>query len=481
MFRNVIVETPMTTRFAEEFFKNKIRGDDVNGDRTFVSTLRALVAPRMSENDRIYFGFANISVPSRIMREEDPDIAAKILYGIGDASNALVLRNFSGQQECTDKILNSIEHNIENMLPGWHRIMKVTDFYRKVFRVLCYINTEKRGVMIFADNMDTRKMHYLQCGIFAFFPWYFDPSKGIDEDGMELINSLREKTSEKYEACIEKIAEKYDFRTAAIKGMLTGFELKYERLRLDSAKRDAENIMDSINSYNQEIANLLRKKRDIDVVLAGLSAKIESGESENEIMDYFISNKKLTLRNVEDTTVEFVVKDYLEYFDSDEAFDAIKNSRSFVYSYCNDNMPKQYVKMLMQAIFVDQTLRMKFCAAYQFRIDGNIRGQRHYSYGTDCREYMPNTHIDSYACLGNYEREINMLLAEHNYIGAIDQCIASCKSLNFADYTVMSKFMEYICGRDCGVNTRCIELPDGSVVTPKAAIEYLRRQNGEEI
>ena len=59
---------------------------------------------------------------------------------------------------------------------------------------------------------------------------------------------------------------------------------------------------------------------------------------------------------------------------------------------------------------------------------------------------------------------------------------ASCKSLNFGDSPVMSEFMRQMYGlTDTTLtNNRCIELPNGRVVTPKEAIEYLKSQKEEE-
>ena len=84
--------------------------------------------------------------------------------------------------------------------------------------------------------------------------------------------------------------------------------------------------------------------------------------------------------------------------------------------------------------------------------------------------------------MGNYSRTINECLRNRNYIGALEQSIASCKSLNFCDSPVMSEFMRQMYGlTDTTLtNNRCIELPDGRVVTPKEAIEYLKSQKEEE-
>ena len=81
-----------------------------------------------------------------------------------------------------------------------------------------------------------------------------------------------------------------------------------------------------------------------------------------------------------------------------------------------------------------------------------------------------------YACLGNYQRTINECLLEHDYISAIEQCVASCKSLNFGDYTVMDTFMDKMYRG----TQKCIVLPSGETVTIKKAVEWLNTEGENE-
>ena len=134
------------------------------------------------------------------------------------------------------------------------------------------------------------------------------------------------------------------------------------------------------------------------------------------------------------------------------------------------------MKKLMYAIFIDQVLKLRFCCAYTIRLGERVTGMRGYDYNESCDTYIPNPHIDRYSCLGNYERTMNERLMENDAIGAIEQCISSCKSLNFSDSTVMEVFMDRMCGRDGYKHNKCIELPDGSVVDMKGAIEWMKEQ-----
>ena len=90
---------------------------------------------------------------------------------------------------------------------------------------------------------------------------------------------------------------------------------------------------------------------------------------------------------------------------------------------------------------------------------------------------MPNPHINRYSCLGNYVRTINELLKDRNYIGAIEQCSASAKSLNFGDSTVMHEFMRFMYSSG---NRTFIELSDGTTVSPINAIKWLKEQENND-
>ena len=143
-------------------------------------------------------------------------------------------------------------------------------------------------------------------------------------------------------------------------------------------------------------------------------------------------------------------------------------------------MEKDDVEKLMYAIFIDQVLKLRFCCAYRIRLGERVEGLRNYDYNESYETYIPNPHIDRYSCLGNYERTMNERLADNDAIGAIEQCISSCKSLNFADSTVMEVFMERMCGRNGYRHNKCIELPDGNIVDMRGAIKWMKEQEAAE-
>lgn len=485
MFKQVIGSTQLTTDAANSFFQH-IHGDSFQYDLSFISTLRALVAPRMKEGDSIalYFRQSNYSA-NQLSSLSAKNAVREVCYldQFNDHDRILIHNFCSVSQESNYAWMELMKSTFTSVYKDWHCLDKVTEFFKKTFYVLCFINPETKGVVIFVENMDIRRMHYLQCSIFAFLPWYFDPKLGVSEVEMELIESLRDKTSTKYEDCIAKIAEQYDFRTARIRQLLSGFETKYENVECERIRLKIQNCIQNIDSLNDQIGSYLKTKNESEIYLLGLEAKIANSSEESEIMDYFLRNDKLVLERVTDDSMVFAVKTYLEYFDEDLAERVIKNDASYVYRPngrgCNNIIPAEDMRMLMTAIFLDQVLHIKFCAAYQFNMNGSVVALSRYAFGADCRDCTPNPHIDRYACLGNYQRAINELLEHHDYIGAIEQCAASCKSLNFSDSPVMQEFMRTMYGISDywdSINIKCIELPNGNVVTPVDAINWLKAQ-----
>jgi len=483
MFRATIQSTSLNTNTANNCFSN-IYGESFRGDISFLATLRALVAPRLKSGEEINLRFTQSDYTATTVSENTP---LRIIHAMFDpgyyVNGSIIIHNCCNSKQ-TDNYacLKVAESSFCDTFKGFHRLEKVTHFFKKSFYTVCFIHPEKRKVVIFVDRLDMKKLHYLQCAIFAFLPWYFNPEDGVSADEMELIQSLRENSPEKYEECIAKIASKYDFRTEEIKRLLTGFEERFDRFELDRVKRKIQDLLHDIDNYNDRISRCLIDKNNYEIKILGLETKIAQGGS-SEIMEYFLCNKKLVLYNVTDKELEFGVKDYLSYYDEDMAKRIIDNMSSYVYHpgcNCENIISKDDMKQLMYEIFINQTLKMRVCAAYRFTLGESVRGIQGYNYGHECEKYIPNAHIDSYRCLGNYERAINNCLKNHDYIGAIEQSIASCKSLNFGDGAVMKEFMKHIYGYGGYSHNKCIELPDGTVVTAKEASEWLKAQVAQE-
>ena len=482
MFKKSIASTPLTTDTANSFFRN-ISGERFGTDNSFLATLRALVAPRIKDEESITLRFTSTGYDASVVSSMPAERVVRAICDNDCRGNdgELVIHSFTSTQENNLANLRLVESKFTSCYPGYYRLEKVREFYRKSFAVDCYINAEHRNVVVFVDNLDNKKLHYLQVSILAFLPWYFNPQDGVSELEMELLYSLRETSSEKYENCIMRIAEQYDFRTARIKQMLRGFETRFEKIEREKAQEDIQRCDMEIDRLNNSIGVTLGRRNELCIRLLGLERKIAEGGEDSEIMEYFLCNNRMYLETVTERDMFFSVKDYLTYFDPDMAERAINNMRSYVYLGGRDSyngITAADMKLLMSEIFLTDTprLRIRFCAAYRFDLNGSVSAMGGHDFPMEFDSYMPNTHINEFSCIGNYQRTINDLLKRRDYIGALEQCIASCKSLNFGDSPVMNRFMQAMWGAN-HINNRCIELPDGRIVKPVEAIRWLKEQN----
>lgn len=481
MFKSSITQTPFTTDAADAYFTH-IKGDSYNYDRSFLATLRALLAPRMQEGESIRLSFGSSYFRSgRVGSNSVRTIVTSICsdYRLSTPGQ-IIVHSFKSKQADNMACFEAIKSGFTSTYEGYHRLEKIQDFYRKSFSVDCYINPGLKSVIVFVDNMDNKKMHYLQVSILAMLPWYFDPSKGMTKEEMALAYSLRETSPDKYKECLAKMAEQYDFRTARVRQLLSGFETRYEEIELDRVRNEITHIDSNIAEYNRRIGEYLKQRNDSCTILMGLEAKIASDEDgDSEIMEYFIRNSNLVLENVSDSCMYFCARGYLEYFDTDMAELAIQNKRSFAYKYgfaAHERNAGKVQRLLSEIFLADNPrLKIRFCAAYQFELRGNVIPAERHGFGEELAGYMPNPHIDRFGCMGGYVETVNKLLQRYDYIGALEQCIASCKSLNWGDSPVMEEFMRKFWDEDN--LPRCIELPDGKVVNAEEAIQWLEEQD----
>lgn len=490
MFRKVISRSPLVGRGAEEVFKN-IKASSLNDDVSFAATLRALLASRIPEGESIYMAHGRSGYTASNIKHVDKEIAIRALGGryVEESMDdgGIYIHYFdNANNEDNDASFEIVNEYFTTYHPEFTKLEKVTEFYKSVMDVLCFVNAQHKKTVIYVNRLTVPRYHYLQCGILAYLPWYFDKEKGVTKQEMELIESLRKNKADDYERIIEEIASKYDFRSEAIKRGLRGFESRLDEKKAEELRIIIKDAVEEINNYSEAIGKLLAKNNERECTLLGLEQKIiENRENGGEMMDYFLANKRLNLVSVNDDTVRFTVKDYLTYWDRDMAEEIISNRRSYVYYPGGDDMsekiPADDMEMLMRSIFVDEKLKIKFCSAYDLQLYGRVRGIGGFQYDYNCSDAMANPHIDFYECLGNYNQVFAELLKDRDYIGAIEQCIASCKSLNFGDSIVMSRFMETLYGLQGEKNNKCIELPNGTVVDPKRAIVWLTAdKNGEE-
>lgn len=486
MFSKIIESTPLTSSQANAFFSNKITGNQWCGDISFLATLRALIAHRMNDGERIDLNFTSSEHRSGILEEghsyhtiQGAVFGDSIFYE-GEYIGRLQVHSFShsgsdGAEASAAYMKYFEDHFLENN-PGWYRIDKVTAFYQPAhFNVICFVRPDERKVLLLCDHLKYKTMHYLQCSILAFMPWYFNQDDGVTELEMELVQSLAppkqgRATSDAYEECLQKIADLHNFKEEYIKSMLENYETQFERRAIEQERHNIDHWRMEMEDLNTRLSELLRCERESQVRLLGLEQKMAEGSHNHEIMDFFLNSNNISLQRVDDTRITFVVKDYLEYFDEEAAEKVVANEDSYVYYNCA-GFTKEDIKSLMTALFIDKELRIKTCATYYIdggELTGGALSGQHFD--SEFNNYMPNPHIQEYRCDGNFQKAVGQYMQRCDCIGAISQYVVSCKSLNFLDTCVMESFMRLLSAG----SYKCIELPDGSLVDTSGAIQWIK-------
>ena len=475
MFNKKIRETPLVRGIANEFFK--IYGDSFNDDRSFLATLRALLHRRSNGADvnlsiRSFnsFGYRGhtFTNPAGVFTRISP-----VPYG----ANVLSIRYLMGSTDDNAAILSlydNTESGFTKTFPNYHEAKDLQVFVQKRGKLNArfYINEHDKETLIVCEGLTLCSLHLLQSLTPRLFPWFFSEIP-LDEVESSLLDALTFRNATEYERILSLLADRIDFREHMIKNVIGDFDKIGRREELEKTKNERDN-------YRQELDNLTRRYQEyltaidnLNIRLIGQEMALEAASDGSELIDYFICNRSLTPVRVRGRQLEFTVKTFFEFFDPEQYRTYIRNKNSFLYTgydYLREFNDLEVRRKMLDAIFADEPiLRVKMCANYIIDLRGQGSAHDFYTYGDDFIDYIPNPHIHHFACLGSYHPHINRMIQEGNLIGAIEQCMASAKSLNFSESHTVRYFLN-----DVFTSThRIIRLPDGRDVTPVEALEYL--------
>lgn len=456
-------------------------------DSSLLSTMKALLYKRTADaSSPVCISLVQRSVSEDVIRAYPRSTILNHLLcnkHLNEMSNKNLFYLSSPQECVTNPSLSAeyMENNFIEAYPDFIRVKKITEFFKKSFKVVCFIRPAYRQVVLFLGSSRREHFHAVQAAIPAMMPWFFEKNS-LSKAELELLHSLEGDNADKYYECINEIADVKGLREDFIKSSLGGAESYVEKERAKVLRIQINDTVSKIASLSRNIENYnLERERYVNELFA-LDEKINSNDSEHsELAEYFCCNKNLQLTNADLPYIYFTVTGYLEYFDKDLAERVINNPNSIAYkyngcSYTNEDTTRR-VKALLTEIFIKENAKIRTCAAYSISLNGNYDAHSGYEFDDDMsRSNTPNPHIQHYGCMGSYSPLINELLQNKNYIGAIEQCAASCRSLNFGDSTVMSTFMkELFYGITSGAfsnDTKCIELQDGTRMTPREALEW---------
>ena len=448
---------------------------DSGYDDSFEATFRALMINRLDEIEDTYNCFTYVVSSYRNYAAFSSSNDAYELFRRRELSfecgESLIFINMN----MTSDWMPDIEYIFKaDVLSGWKKVEKVTQFFQKSFKVMCYINTQEKRTLLFVEKADIRRYHFVQSGIFAYMPWFFNKDTEFTEDQMALIRALTEKTGDKYCEAAERIFKSLNLRETMIDKLLGRFEAKMFDQRVNRLERENDNYLTKIKKLMREIGDTNNLIRENQIKIFGIRTNIENA-SVGELANYFRTRQNLELISADDMQVSFAVKGYLDTWEEDAA-DSIVNGDLYFDRYSsfgdcsNDNARKIFKHFL-----IDRDIKIKTCSAWQIQVGNRVIGLTGSEFGPEYNGYMPNPHIQRYGCFGTYGNIFSQLLIDGNYVMIIEQCFASNDSLNLMDGVVMREFITSLFNN----KTVCIELPDGTVTDWKGALAYINENEGE--
>ena len=471
MFKEIINSTPFVGVYCEGAL-GYAKGGAYGLDRSLTSTLRALLYNRIPHDKALRVAI-NTVLGSR------SNVGRIFSDYIAPLSNTLDI--ISVNSEAFDRLDDDVLWGER----GYKKVEKVTIFFRKSFKTLCYIREEEQKSVVMVDNLDVRKLHFIQCAIPVFLPWFFTPENKLNDDEIKLIQSLAGNDSKAYTDALETIYNSLnlDLREGAIRSMLNGFEKRIFEASIQNLKNSIEMLERDIQARFDAIRDRMQDKTTKEIMLRGYLATRDQ-QATNEISDYFVANRSVDIEAVDGDRITFIPYGYMSFWDDNEFESLVTYEYSDLYEYGDRSFSRNDKALIMRAIFEEKVLKIKVCAAYSINLgaggDRRVSGHSGYGYPGKFSDYMKNPHIDHYNCLGNYQYSINESLANGNVIMAVEQTIMSSRSLNLSDGAVMRQFYQSVFRSN---SPAFFELPDGRSVNTTEALKWLKERegnNGEE-
>lgn len=459
MFNATILESPFISDIANETL-GRITTSSANVgqamDYTFISTLRALLGSRTADGESVRL----FCCMPGVFSNTNP-----VLYL---ARADLIVCTFNHPNNF-DEGVEKFEHDEASV--GFRKVRDLSAFVSRKFKAEFFINDELKKTVVFYDNNLLRNFHFLQSMTPRLLPWFFK-DKPIDDEEKALLLACTSRYETAYKEAIAKLAARYDFERIQMQRMISGF---YRRAR----ERQLNDITTAITSVRERMSEYMRRYREsmqnldeLNIRLLGFQSDLENEDGKDaELLDYISSHRNIVIEGAEGFEIRFFVRTYMDMFDV-EMYETIRNKNgSHLYAgHQSEFWTVCRIRQLLDAIFSDEPLlRVKMLGYYKLDTRGAVDSVRGFIQPDSCHGYMPNPHLYYYDCLGMHAMEIDSRMRDGDIIGAMEQCVASAKSINVGEGPTCSRFVH-----DLLVSTTpYIELPDKRVVTAVAAIKWL--------
>lgn len=463
MFRAPFTGSLILEPMLESEFKN-ISGDGaLDGDNFALAVARLLLKPRIPAD-------TNVLVAARQWRDREwrNDSSSEFLTDIiSDSCESIsfLLCLKEDKAAASENVLVLLNDEWErDASKGLELLNKNLTCDVEVFR-----NNKRRQAIILIANSDTREFHILCLLLNLYAPWYFK-EQGIQPEEQKFLKVCHAGVMSDIEEMIDDIVrDMVDVETAKKRFYLDGYEQKQRANRITILRDKVMATKAQINVHYATIRSLYDSYRNDSFMLSALENYTDG--SSNELADYFIENKHLSLGYCDKCSGEFeyITTGYLSIFDPDSIEESLENPRSLVYTsvdFYYFGITKDQFRRLLAAIFLDNQIKVRMCSAWTFR-DGMVSPIKKYEYDKRFRTFLPNPHLHHFGCMGSWQEELENASMKMDSVRLIEISCAEATNLNWDDSVVVRAFLQDL------LSGAVLELPDGEIVNYCDAIEWL--------
>ena len=455
----------------ESEFVNIVGDGTFKGDNFALAMARLLLKPRITEKDTVT---VKVVDPNHTAWSTWAEDGKQFIDGIS-MENAVMFCVWDKVERAMTLV------NMNKSLSGWEEyttrelslIGKQLGISLRVFR-----NNERKSTVVFTNTPDYESWHYLTCLFNVFYPWGVRCTTETEQSFVKTLFGSRG-TDKTYKAMNDMVYNIVDVDIVRKKYYLCGYEGKLKNIQRRRYADQMEDIMRRINEKLNGIRELYKQYNEKALVVEAIDNNISNGNNNNELMNYFLSNKNITVESGDDDgEIVYVVTGYMTLFDPEVAQEYINNGSSIMYSELSriddSFFSKERIRKLMTEIFVESNIKIRMCSAWKISFGGCVLPVRHFSYRDKYKSYFPNPHLDKYGCLGGWQQALEESCDKLDYVYAVDTTCAENGNLNLSDTVVLRGFLSELFRRYMAV----LELPNGQVVDSIAAVKWMEGDDG---
>ena len=453
----------------ESEFSNIVGDGTFKGDDFALAMARLFLKPRVPADVRITVRVVDSNCADWITWVKDKERFSEVT----SQDNTITF--------CVCDKVKTTETLVSNMkcVSSWkEKTARELDLMKERLGIILRIFSSEEGksTVVFTNVDDYSSWHYLVCLFNVFCPWYIKDRTEAESKFIKILSKEDSGMSVICKAMNDMVAATVDVASAKKRYYLYGYEGKLRNVQREAYARGMKEARRKIKELTAELKGWYRLYEEQSLLVAAIDNN--NVESKNELMDYFLSNKNVSIESGDkDGNITYVVTGYMTLFDPEIAREYINNRMSIFYTQsAHVGLAENDAEELMTGIFIDSSIKVRMCSAWKLSFGGGVLPIEFYKYDHKCNNYLPNTHLNRYGCMGSWQQALEKSCDKCDYIYAVDTTCAESGNLNLSDTVVLRAFLEELL---C-VDTVVLELPDGRVVNYIDAIKWIKENKNND-